>query len=139
MKLLDTNVLNYHRDKGSQFKAWADQAIEEAILFGGAAVNPVVLAEFYSWVKSDPKAVPGELEAIGIDLVDLPTAAGPICGAAYAKYAAARKTGSQKDASAVPLPDFLSGAHAEALGWIVVTNDPGHFRTYFPSVKLETP
>jgi predicted nucleic acid-binding protein len=139
MKLLDTNVLNYHRDKTSPFKAWADQAIEDAILSGGAAVNPVILAEFCSWVKSDPNSVPSELEALGIDLVDLPAGAGPICGAAYGKYAAARKRSSQKTAPAMPLPDFFIGAHAEAMGWTVITNDTGRFKTYFPKVKLETP
>ena len=90
-------------------------------------------------VKSDPNAVPSELEALGIDLVDLPVGAGPICGAAYAKYAAARKRESQKTAPTMPLPDFFVGAHAEAMGLTVITNDTGRFKTYFPKVKLETP
>ncbi|HEV7517221.1 MAG TPA: hypothetical protein VGR07_13040 [Thermoanaerobaculia bacterium] len=36
-------------------------------------------------------------------------------------------------------PDFFIGAHAQVMGWPLVTADAGRFRTYFPSVPLLTP
>ena len=55
------------------------------------------------------------------------------------QYCTARKAQSRKDAARIPLPDFFIGAHAEVMGWTVITNDTGRLRTYFPQVKLEQP
>ena len=98
----------------------------------------MVLAELCAYVKQ-PEQLRQELDEWGIDLLDVPAIAAPICGAAYARYAAARKAGSQKEAPRTPLPDFFIGAHAEVLGLTVIPNDAGRLKTYFPSVKLETP
>jgi len=138
MKLLDTNVLNYAMNPASPFREWARRAIARAVLEDGAGVNPIVLAEVAAYVElgSDLER---ELEVYGVDLLDLPSKVAPICGAAYRKYLKARKEQSGKAGQKTPLPDFFIGAHAEVMGWSVITNDPGRFKTYFPSVKLETP
>lgn len=33
----------------------------------------------------------------------------------------------------------ISKAHAQVMGWPIATADEGRFRTYFPSVFLQTP
>ena len=138
MKLLDTNVISYAMTPGSPLRAWARRVIAQAVAEDGAGVNPVVLAEVVAWALpgSDIQA---DLEAYGIDLVELPAKAAPICGAAYRNYLKARKAQSGKEGPRTPLPDFFIGAHAAAIGAQVVTNDPGRFRTYFPTVNLVTP
>jgi predicted nucleic acid-binding protein len=138
MKLLDTNVINYALTPGSPWGQWARQVIAEAVSEGGAAVNPVVLAEIVTWMVpgSDAEAA---LKSFGVGLVDLPAQAGPICGAAYRDHLKARKAESGKDGPRMPLPDFFIGAHAAVLGIPLITNHPGRFKTYFPKVELVTP
>jgi predicted nucleic acid-binding protein len=72
-------------------------------------------------------------------LLDVPCLASEICGVAYRKYLDKRKAQSGKDGPKTPLADFFIGAHAELMGWELVTGDKGRFETYFPSVKLITP
>ena len=138
MKLLDTNVINYARDKASPWHGWAKQAIEDAAYEEGAGVNAVVLAELSAWVKQ-PEALPAELQAMGIEILDVPASAALICGKAYRDYLKGRKSQSGQEGPTTPLPDFFIGAHAAAIGAGIVTNDPGRFKTYFPKVKLMTP
>ncbi len=37
------------------------------------------------------------------------------------------------------LPDFFIGAHAQVMGWTILTRDTRRYRTYFPTVPLITP
>jgi len=138
MKLLDTNVVNYARNKASPWHDWARLAIAEAGSTEGVGVNPVVLAELCAYAKPAGQLL-RDLDAWDVQLLDLPAGAARLCGEAYDKYRTARKAQSQKDAAKVPLPDFFIGAHAEFKGWTVITNDPGRIKTYFPKVKLDQP
>ena len=52
------------------------------------------------------------------------------------QYCTARKAQSRKDAARIPLPDFFIGAHAEVMGWTVITNDTGRLRTYLYAVMV---
>lgn len=45
MTLLDTNVLICGFDPGSSMHPWAADVIRSSLLEGGAAINPVILAE----------------------------------------------------------------------------------------------
>ena len=137
MRLLDTNVLIYARTKDSPFRQWATEELAEAVSGGGAVLSAVSLAELCA-AAEDPETVADEVRALGIHLLDIPAAAAR-CGAAYARYRAARKAESGKDSPAMPLADFFVGAHAELLGVELVTNDTARFKTYFPNIQLRTP
>jgi predicted nucleic acid-binding protein len=132
-------LIVYARTPASPFHSWAVQQIATAVSTEGAALNPVSLAELCSEDGVDSAAVAGAISNFGVQLVDLPTGAAEACGVAYRNYRQKRKTESGKDAPSVPLPDFFIGAHAQLLGWELITNDPDRFRNYFPAVKLVTP
>ena len=135
MKLLDTSVLLDAFDPTAARHEWATEQIALAVSTGGAAVNPVALAECS--VRLDVEAVKQRLRGQGIHLVSLPISASGAAARAFAVYLLRRK--SSTPAPRTPLPDFFIGAHAEAEGWTVVTNDAARFRTYFPKVKVVAP
>ena len=135
MKLLDTSVLLDAFDPAAARHEWATEQIALAISTEGAAVNPVALAECS--VRLDVEAVKQRLRGQGIHLVSLPISASGAAARAFAVYLLRRK--SSTPAPRTPLPDFFIGAHAEAEGWTVVTNDAARFRTYFPQVKVVAP
>ena len=138
MILLDTNVVVDALDRRSAFRKWAVDQIENAVLAEGGAVNVVSIAETCAGTNAPGDIIAG-LEALGLELVDVPVKAGPVCGKAYSRSRAARRTSGGGTAPSTPLPDFLIGAHAEAMGWKLATRDGQRFRTYFPSVELVEP
>jgi predicted nucleic acid-binding protein len=75
----------------------------------------------------------------GVEILDVPSAAAAVCAAAYRKYRKRRAAQSGAKATAMSLPDFFIGAHAEVLKWELATADGRRFRAYFPSVVLRTP
>ena len=138
MILLDTNVLIYASTDGSPFLDWARQTIASGVADGGAAVNAVSLAEICVG-DAEPETVADRLRSWGITLLDVPTAVAEPCAKAYLKYRERRRAESGREAPSLPLPDFFIGAHAQVMGWPLATADEGRFRTYFPSVTLQTP
>lgn len=138
MILLDTNVVIDALDRRSSFREWAIAQIESAALVEGGAVNTVTIAEMCAGTTA-PSTVIAGLEALALELVDVPVKAGPICGKAYSRYRASRRNSGGGVAPSTPLPDFLIGAHAEVMGWKLVTRDSQRIRTYFPSVELIEP
>ncbi len=138
MKLLDTNVPISATSRGDPLQDWAQTAIKRAVAHGGAAINAVTLAELCACAGGNSSLLK-TLETWGVEFLDVPTNAAPICGAAYAKYLANRKASSATPAPRVPLPDFFIGAHAEVMGWELITNDDRKFKTYFPALKSEQP
>jgi len=137
VKLLDTNVIVYARQRGSPFHAWATGRIAQLVSTEGAGMNVVSLSELCAEPGVVSADVPLEISNFGVQMLDLPAGAAVRCGEAYRAYKARRK--SSVAAPKVPLPDFFIGAHAELLGLDAVTNDPERFRTYFPKVHLVTP
>lgn len=106
------------------------------MLGDGAAINPVILAELSTGDRS-PDTLVNRLEAVGVDLLDLPVATASRCGRAYADYLDnRRKQPDLPPAPKSPLPDFFIGAHASALELPLATADTGRYETYFPEVKL---
>lgn len=138
MTLLDTKVLIYGFDRSSPLHPWAWGIIRSAVLGDGAAVNPVVLAEYLIGEVTPGTVIP-RLTAFGIVLLDLPFMAAPRCAEAYGSYLENRRRDSAPLAPKSPLPDFFIGAHASILNLPLATADRGRYQTYFPEVKLITP
>lgn len=139
MKLLDTMLIVYARTPSSRCHKWAVEQIAEAVSTEGAALNPASLAELCGEDGVDETAVAAAMQQFGVELVNLPVAAAEKCGAAYRVYRHKRKSESGKESAREPLPDFFIGAHAEAMGWDLVTNNAQRFRVYFPKLKLIVP
>lgn len=130
--LVDSNVLIDSLDPLSPWRAWADEALEDALDRGVLFVNPIVYAE----VSVAFAAVEHCDEALGtrwVERVPLPWPASFLAGKAFVEY---RRRGGIKRS---PLPDFFIGAHAAVDGLALLTRDPGRYRTYFPTVELIGP
>ncbi len=139
MILLDTNVLIYAFDPDSPMHPWARETLRHAVLGAGAAINPVILAELLAGDQS-PDTLVNRLEALGVNLLDLPVAAAPRCAQAYTDYLDnRRKQPDLPPAPKSPLPDFFIGAHASVLELTLATADNGRYQSYFPEVQLLTP
>ena len=138
MILLDTNVLIYGFDATSPHHPWAREIIRDSLLGDGAAINPVILAE-YLVGDAAPETVLSRLQNLGVTLLDLPSAASLLCANAYALYLANRRLQPVSPAPKIPLPDFFIGAHASLLGMTLATADADRYHTYFPEIKLLTP
>lgn len=136
--LIDTNILIDAHDAQSPFRSASSSLIAGAVAIDGAALNAVVFAELCVG-QDNPENLASELRAEGLDILDLPAAASPICARAYTKYRAARKSSGGGEAPQVPLPDFFIGAHAELMGWKLATRDTERYRLYFPKVELVEP
>jgi predicted nucleic acid-binding protein len=138
MILLDTNVPIYAFDSESPFCRWAKDSIADAVSGAGAAISAVSLAEICVG-DQDPTTVADRVRRWGVEILDVPAAAADVCAAAYRTYRKRRVAQSGAKATAMPLPDFFIGAHAEVLKWELATADGRRFRAYFPSVVLRTP
>jgi predicted nucleic acid-binding protein len=138
MILLDTNVLIYASEARSPLGHWARKTIADAVSADGAAINAVSLAEVCVG-DTEPHTVADRIRSWGVEVLDIPAAAAEVSALAYMAYRTRRKTASGRDSPVVPLPDFFIGAHAQIMGWTLATADPDRFRTYFPSVPLQTP
>jgi len=138
MTLLDTNVLIYGFDLHSPYHSWARSVIRSSLLGDGAAVNPVILAE-YLIGELEPDTVISRLNVFGITILDLPSMASSRCARAYARYLGNRRQQPTLPAPKSPLPDFFIGAHASILNLPLATADVNRYKTYFPDVKLITP
>ncbi len=138
MILLDTNVLIDAFDPSARLHAWASELLRDGLLVEGVAINPVILAELCVG-DIEPDTVAARLEALGVVLLDLPSAASTRCARAYAAYLENRRKQDPPAAPKSPLPDFFIGAHASFLSLPLATADLSRYQTYFPEVKLLTP
>jgi len=138
MTLLDTNVLIDGFDRNSPRHPWAWGIIRSAVLGEGAAVNPVVLAEYLTGEETPDTVIP-RLAAFGIAILDLPSMAAPRCAEAYASYLENRRRQAAPLVPKSPLPDFFIGAHASILNLPLATADLDRYQTYFPEVGLIAP
>lgn len=138
MTLLDTNVLIDGFNSKSPLHTWAWGLIHRSVLGSGAAINPVILAE-YLVGEQTPETAVSRLTAFGIIILDLPADVAPRCTEAYASYLENRRKQSFATPSKSPLPDFFIGAHSAVLNLPLATADLTRYRTYFPEVKLLSP
>jgi len=138
MILLDTNILIYGFDSKSPLHAWAWGIIHCSVLGSGAAINPVILAE-YLVGEQTPETAISRLNAFGITILDLPADVAPRCAEAYSSYLENRRQQSVPTPTRSPLPDFFIGAHSAVLNLPLATADVTRYRTYYPEVKLLSP
>lgn len=138
MILLDTNVLIDGFDSSARLHPWASDLIRTGLLGEGVAINPVILAELCVG-DLRPDTVAARLEALGIIILDLPSAASTRCAQAYAAYLENRRKQETPGAPKSPLPDFFIGAHASFLSLPLATADLSRYQTYFPEIKLLAP
>lgn len=138
MILFDTNVILDTLFEDSEFFDWATRMISESATTVGAAVNAVTVAELCAGDRH-PEMVEQDLKNWGITILDLPAAAGSVCGLAHRRYTLARRTSGGGFAPKIPLPDFFIGAHAEIMKWKLATRDAERISKYFPKVHLLTP
>ena len=138
MILVDTNVLIYAFDPGSEFYAWSRETLADALANEGAAINPLILAELCVG-DHDPETVDYRLAQMGLHFLDLKTEISIACARAFRRYLQARKQAGDRIENKTPLPDFFIGAHAAVLDLPLATVDVGRYRTYFPSVRLISP
>lgn len=138
MILIDTNVLIYAFDSGSEFYVWSRDTLASALAKEGAAINPVILAELCVG-DQDPETVERRLAQIGLHFLDLKPEISTTCARAFRRYLQHRKQADQRGQNKIPLPDFFIGAHAAVLDLPLATVDVDRYKTYFPSVNLICP
>jgi predicted nucleic acid-binding protein len=136
--LIDTNVLIYAFDPGSEFYAWSRETLTSALAKEGAAINPVILTELCVG-DYEPETVENRLAQIGLHFLDLKPEISTTCARAFRRYLQHRKQADQRVENKIPLPDFFIGAHAAVLDLPLATVDVDRYRTYFPSVNLICP
>lgn len=130
--LVDSNVILDLVTDDPTWAPWSAVALSTSFDRGSVVINPIVYAEVS--VRFD------RIEALDVALPEpefrregLPYAAAFLAGKAFVDY---RRRGGSKSA---PLPDFLIGAHAAVRGYRLLTRDAAPYRTYFPSVQVDTP
>ena len=132
MILVDTTVL---LDIATNDPIWADWSIENferAAALGPVLINSVIFAEFsvgYERVEE----VDQFLADAEITIADMPREALFLVGKAFLGY---RRQGGARPSV---LPDFYIGAHASVSDLPLLTRDTGHYRGYFPTVRLIAP
>jgi len=136
--LLDTNVVVDALSAETSTHNWAVNQIATAVADDGAALSVVTMAELAAGGREVDR-METALRSWGVQIVDLPAAAGGVCGKAYRRYMQKRKQSGGRISPKTPLPDFFIGAHAQILGWTLATRDLERYATYFPSVPLLTP
>ncbi|MGC4749741.1 type II toxin-antitoxin system VapC family toxin [Micromonospora sp. DT201] len=130
--LVDTNVLLDILTDDPKWADWSGTALAEARDAGNLVINPIVYAEVsvrFDRIEELDEALP----AGDFLREELPYQAGFLAGKAYARY---RKLGGAKRS---PLADFYIGAHAAVCRYHLLTRDGSRYRTYFPTLKLNTP
>ncbi len=138
MILMDTNVIVDALDKSQENHLWAKKQIKDAVAADGGGISVITLAELCAW-NHNPANVEPDIKRWGLTVHDVPAAAAATCGAAYRRYAMARRNSGGGPSPKTPLPDFFIGAQAEVMGWKIATRDQGRFEKYFPAVILVTP
>jgi len=130
--LVDSCVLLDVFTEDPKWFAWSSSALSRQADRGRLIVNPVVYAEVsirFERIEELESALAPEL----FEYRPIPREAAFLAGKCFLRY---RRRGGSK---ALPLPDFLIGAHAAVEGLDLLTRDCARFRTYFPTVPLIAP
>ena len=131
MTLVDSNVLIDVLSRNSAWGGWSVARLDEARR-GGLCINAIIYAEIAPTLPA-AAFLDAFLNDGGLEVAELPRTALWSAGVAHGRY---RNAGGARERV---LPDFIIGAHAQALGWPLLTRDARRYRTYFPDVRLITP
>ncbi len=134
MILVDSNVLIDILGRDPRWFEWSAEQIGRAAAGDYLFVNPVIVGEI-GWQFESARHFGQIMASLLIGIEPLDANAGFVASRAFHAY-------RQRRGDAVPrypLPDFLIGGHAQALGAAILTRDPRFYRTYFPDVSLITP
>jgi hypothetical protein len=130
--LVDSNVLLDVLTEDSRWLDWSAEALAEQAEGDVLAINPIIYAEVsvgFARIEELEAAVP----ANAFHRLALPWEAAFLAAKCFVSY---RRRGGHRSS---PLPDFYIGAHASVAGMTLLTRDPQHYRTYFPTLKLVCP
>lgn len=130
--LVDTSVLLDLATNDPVWADWSEEHLAAARDRGRIVINPIVYSEVsvgFDSIEALDQALPPE----DFEREALPFPAGFLAGKAFVTY---KRRGGRKRS---PIADFCIGAHASVLGYRVLTRNPSQFRTYFPSLDVESP
>ena len=131
--LIDTNVILDIFTQDPVWFTWSNHQLEE--LMGNnvkLVINPIVYAETSIGFPTTTE-LDRALEVFKFEYEEITQSALFSAGKAFLKYKATKGT------KASILPDFFIGAHADAMGYRLLTRDTGRYKTYFPTVHLLNP
>ena len=130
--LIDSIVLLDIAKNDVNWQPWSELQLATCARKGRLAINPIIYAEVSCHYLDG-----AEIEAVFPQRIyahhELPYEAALLAGRVFLKYRAA---GGVKRA---PLPDFYIGAHAQTMGYTLVSRDRARYQTYFPKLKLIAP
>ena len=132
MTLVDTNVLLDIVSADPRWLTWSLPQLARRTALGPVVVNDIIYAEMS--IRMETMAdLELALRELDVRLERVPSRALFLAGKCYRRY---RSSGGIRTGV---LPDFFIGAHAQVLGWPILTRDVRRYRTYFPDVVLITP
>lgn len=132
MTLVDTNVLLDIVSADPRWLTWSLPQLARRTALGPVVVNDIIYAEMS--IRMETMAdLELALRELDVRLERAPSRALFLAGKCYRRY---RSSGGIRTGV---LPDFFIGAHAQVLGWPILTRDVRRYRTYFPDVVLITP
>jgi predicted nucleic acid-binding protein len=130
--LIDSNIWIDWFDEDSEWRAWSDAMVEDAMRRGPIVINPLIFAEVAAGFDSFE-----EIDALMaepfVKREPLPWEAAFLAGRAFWLY---RQRGGTRTS---PLPDFYIGAHAAVAGHSLLTRDARRYRHYFPKLRIIAP
>lgn len=132
MILIDANVLIDIIEDKSAWTTWSKNALIEASRHDAFAINFIVYAEI-AFSFANKEALDIFLNELNAQLLPISDDVAYLAAQAHRSY---KLAGGLRTAT---LPDFFIGAHANSMGYPLLTRDPKRIRTYFPDVKLITP
>jgi predicted nucleic acid-binding protein len=130
--LVDTNVLLDLVLEDRTWADWSQHQLESASIHHRLAINPVIYSEL-SIAFARIEELESMLADAALGFEAVPREALFLAGKAFVNYR--RRRGTRHGV----LPDFFIGAHSAAMGWPLLTRDPGRYRSYFPGIQLLAP
>ena len=135
---VDTNVVIALWDRDPTLSLAAQTALEAAFGRGGLVVAAPVFAELLAAPGRTEAFINSFFEDTGVT-VDwaLSESIWRSAGRAFQKYAERRRKHRDSGTRRI-LADFLIGAHAQVLGYRLLTLDEGLYQAAFPTLTIES-
>lgn len=132
MTLVDSNVLLDLVTDDENWAAWSAMQLQSAAARGDVVINDVVYAEVSTRFASI-ELLEQFLTEAKVTIVATPREALFLAGKTFVRY---RRAGGIRTGV---LADFFIGACATVMAASLLSRDPRHYRTYFPTIKLIAP